>query len=239
MASRRPIGRTRTGARSAAARRAGPESEVVVIGLGRFGRALSLTLGTMGYEVLGIEAEPKLVQECSRELTHVVEADGTNYEALRQLGVGDARIAVVAIGTDLEASVLTVAALDDLRVPNIWAKALNERHAEILRRVGAHHVVLPEVEMGERVAHLVTGRMIEYVQLDSDFALVETAAPRELVGRTLAEAGVRAAYNVTVVCMRPAGGQWTYATYESTVAEGDLLMVAGPITAVERFSELP
>jgi Trk K+ transport system NAD-binding subunit len=146
---------------------------VLVIGLGRFGSALAETLMELGHDVLGVDADPKIVQDHADDLTHVLEADATDIEVLRQLGAGEFGRAVVAIGTDLEASILTASVLGELGVPDIWAKAITVAHGRILERVGAHHVVYPEHDMGRRVAHLLTGRMIEFVQLDEGFALVE------------------------------------------------------------------
>ena len=211
--------------------------EVLVVGLGRFGSALARTLVEMGHQVLGVDADPRIVQEHASLLTHTVEADSTNAEVLRQLGADEFDIAVVGIGGDIEASVLTTAALADLGLSHIWAKAVSEAHGRILERVGAHRVVFPEHDMGERVAHLVTGRMMEYIELDENFAIVETAVPRELVGKTLADAGVRARYGVTIVCVKPVGGGFTYATPDTTIAEGDLLLVAGDTKQVQGFAE--
>ncbi len=153
-----------------------PGSPVLVVGLGRFGSAIAQTLTTLGHEVLGVDSDEEVVQAHADVLTHVVAANCTNTVSLRQLGVEEFTHAVVGMG-DIEASILTCVALVDLGVENIWAKAISDAHGRILERVGAHHVVYPESDMGERVAHLVTGRMMEYIQLDDDFALVETRAP--------------------------------------------------------------
>ena len=211
---------------------------MLVVGLGRFGSALARTLMDLGHEVLGVDADPANVQRNAELLTHVVEADATDEEAMRQLGAGEFGRAVVGIGTDLEASILTTAVLDGLGVPDIWAKAVTVPHGRILERVGAHHVVFPEHDMGRRVAHLVTGRMIEFVQLDEGFALVELRPPSQLVGRSLAEAQVRSRHGVTVVCVKPEGGSFTYATPETVPGPNDVLVVAGETSRVERFAEL-
>ena len=160
----------------------------MVIGLGRFGSAVASALTEMGHEVLGIDLDDDLVQDHMDLLTHVVAADTTNQKVLEQLGVADFSHAVVGIG-DVESSILTTSELASIGLPDIWAKAATAAHGRILERVGAHHVVFPEGDMGERVAHLVTGRMIDYIELDDDFALVETTAPREVVGKSLGEAG--------------------------------------------------
>jgi trk system potassium uptake protein len=212
--------------------------EVLVVGLGRFGSALSQTLEHLGYEVLGVDTDAGVIQEMSGTLTHVVEADSTNIAALRQLGATDFKAAVVCIGGDIEASILTTAALNDLEIPNIWAKAITESHGRILRRVGAHAVVFPEHDMGVRVAHMVTGRMIDYIELDEGFALVETLAPKETHGKTLLEASLRAKYDVTVVCIKPGDEPFTYATPDTLISEGDILLVAGETKRVERFANL-
>jgi trk system potassium uptake protein len=212
--------------------------EFVVIGLGRFGGGLAATLVGMGHEVLGIDADPRIVQELSGVLTHVVEADSTSEEALRQLGVQEFSTAIVAIGTDLEASILTTGVLVDLGIKRIVAKAVTEPHGRILTRIGAHKVVFPERDMGIRVGHSLAGSILDYFELDPGFALVESTAPRELVGKTLADAEVRKRYGVTVVCIKPAGGSFTYATPETVVQEGDVLVVAGEKRRAESFGEL-
>jgi trk system potassium uptake protein TrkA len=210
--------------------------EIVVIGLGRFGSAMASTLIDMGHEVLGLDADPERVQQHSGLLTHVAEADTTNEKTLRQLGVADAVTAVVAIGADVEASVLTTGALVDIGVPNIWAKALTKPHGRILERVGAHHVVYPEADMGARVARLVTGALIEYFALDEDFVLVEMRVPRNLSGKRLGDTDLRANYKVTVVCIKPEGQPFTYAESATTLGEHDVIVVAGHRADIETFA---
>ena len=219
-------------------RPAEPGDQVVVIGLGRFGGSVAEELMKLGFEVLGIDGGAETIQHYADLLTHVIEADATNDEALTQMGVGDFRHAVVGIGSDIEASVLATAALVDLGVPNIWAKAVTRAHGRILERVGAHHVVFPEHDMGHRVAHLVGGRIIDWFQLDEEFAMVETVVPAPLVGSTLGKAGVRSKYGVTVVCIKPVGQGFTYATPETVLEKGAVVVVAGPGGRAEAFARL-
>ncbi len=226
----------RRGAVPAVATMPPPGSEVIVIGLGRFGSALADTLVELGHQVLGVDAEPNIVQDALGRLAHAVQMDSTNPKALEQLGAKDFQVAVVAIGTDMEASILTTAALSDLGIPRIWAKAITESHGRILERVGAHHVVFPEHDMGQRVAHLVTGRMMDYIELDEGFALVETSPPAHVVGKTLGEAGIRAKYGVTVVCIKPVGQSFTYATPDTVMEAEDILLVAGEKRHAENFA---
>lgn len=211
---------------------------VLVVGLGRFGSAVAQVLEGLGREVLGVDRSPKLVQDFAGRLTHVIEGDATDEQTLKQIGAKEFRRAVVAIGTDIEASILATAALSDLGVDQIWSKAITRAHGRILERVGADHVVYPEHDMGERLAHVVTGRMIDYVELDEGFALVETTAPREIVGKPLGETGVRKRYGITVVCIKPKGEAFTYATPETVVGVGDILVVAGETDKAEAFAEL-
>jgi trk system potassium uptake protein TrkA len=214
-------------------------NNVVVVGLGRFGGAVAESLTRLGHEVLAIEESLTLVQSWSERLTHVVQADSSDIEALRQLGVADFQHAVVGIGSDIEASVLTVLALSELGVPDIWAKAVTANHGKILERTGAHHVVYPEVAMGKRVAHLVTGKMIDFIEFDDDFAIVKTRPPREAVGKTLGESQLRSRHGVTVVGVKRPREDFTYAKPDTLVVEGDLLIVAGQTQKVERFAALP
>lgn len=211
---------------------------MVVIGLGRFGTALALELSRRRTEVLGIDSRESVVQRLAGQLGRVVTADSTDIDALRELGVEAFERAVVAIGTDQHASILTTALLAELEIGDIWAKALDSRHASILSRIGAHHVVQPESQMGERVAHLVSGRMLDYVELDRDWALVKMQPPRFLTGIPLGQTRLRARFRVTVVSVKPQGkAEFVYADADTVLSYGDEILVVGHVHDVERFSE--
>lgn len=211
---------------------------VIVIGLGRFGGAVAESLIRLGHEVLGIDENPDIVQRWSDRLTHVVQADATGSDALRQLGVSDFARAVVGIGSDIEASVLTVLALEEVGVADIWAKATSVKHGSILERTGAHHVVYPEAAMGERVAHLVTGKMMDFLEFDDGFAIAKTGAPREAIGKTLSESELRTKYGITVVGLKRTRSDFTYAKADTIVETGDILIVSGATDLVEKFAAL-
>ena len=213
-------------------------ASVVVIGLGRFGSAVAESLVRMGQEVLAIDEDEALVEKWADHLTHVVQADTTDEQALRQLGVADFDRAVVAIGTDIEASVLTVLALSEAGVPDIWAKAITRKHGAILERVGAHHVIYPEYSMGERVAHMLTGGMMDYIEFDDDFSIARTLAPSFTWDKTLAESAPRSKHGVTIVGVKRTGEDFTYARPETLVNRHDHLIVSGPTNKVERFCNL-
>ncbi|WP_181781756.1 potassium channel family protein [Pseudonocardia pini] len=220
------------------ARRDRPESEgrVVVLGLGRFGVSLARELVRRGSDVLGIDNDAGILQHYADELTHAAVADTTDAAALRQLDVHTAARAVVGIGTDLEASILTTSVLVDFEVPHIWAKATSRQHGRILERIGAHHVVLPEQEMGQRVAHLVTGRMIDFIRFEDDFAMAKTSAPAHLVGRPLGHSRLRTKDRITVVGIKKRGQEFTYATADTVAEDGDVIIVSGRIDDVEAFA---
>jgi trk system potassium uptake protein TrkA len=211
---------------------------VAVIGLGRFGRSLALELMSEGAEVLGIDADERLVQSLAGRLTHVVSADSTNEEALRQLSVHEFRKVVVGIGNDVEASILTTSVLVDLGVPHIWAKAISHSHARILAKVGAHHVVRPEHDMGQRVAHLVRGGMLDYIEFDDGYAMAKSTAPSLLWNVPLGESEARRKFGVTIVAIKRMGVDFTYATAETIVKHGDVIIVSGTRHDVETFSSM-
>jgi trk system potassium uptake protein TrkA len=215
----------------------GPSDDnVVVIGLGRFGSQVADSLVRLGHEVLGIDENAKIVQAWADRLTHVVQADSTDSEALSQVGVQEFSRAVVGIGTDIEASVMTVLTLAEIGVAEIWAKAISVKHGKILARVGANHVIYPEAAMGDRVAHLITSRMLDFIEFDDGFAIAKTHAPREAVGRSLSDAALRARYGVTVVGVKRPGEDFTYARPETVIPADGVLIVAGTTNQVQRFS---
>ncbi len=211
---------------------------VVVIGLGRFGSALALDLNRRGTEVLAIDSSAKVVQQHAGQLTQVVAADCTDIDALRELGVDEFYKGVVAIGSDIEASILVTSLLVELDVEDIWAKAITAHHGRILERVGAHHVVFPEREAGERVAHLVSGQMLDYMQVDTDFAIAEVRPPQQLTGVPLAQAGLRSKFEITVVAVKNVGGEYSNATPDTELNYDDVILVTGRVKDLERFVNL-
>lgn len=192
-----------------------------------------------GREVLGIERDPALVQKWSSVLTHVVEADATNIDALRQLGAQEFSSAVVGVGTSIESSVLITVNLVDLGIDHLWVKAITASHGKILTRIGANHVIYPEADAGARVAHLVSGRLLDFIEFDDGFAIVKMFPPKETQGFTISEAAVRSKYGVTIVGVKSPGEDFTYATGDTKVSSRDLLIVSGHVDLIERFASRP
>ena len=214
------------------------DAPVLVIGLGRFGAATAGQLDRLDREVLAVDEDAALVQKWSERVTHAVQADARNIDALRQIGAQDFAIAVVAVGSSIEASVLITANLVDLKIPQIWAKAISQSHGKILSRIGANHVIYPEAEAGERVAHLVSGRMIDFIEFDDDFALVKMYPPKPIRGIPLSESQVRRKFGITVVGVKSPGKDFTYATPETVVSNHDLIIVSGNSADIEKFASL-
>ena len=211
---------------------------VVVIGLGRFGGALALELVSLGREVLGIDADEARVNEFAHDLTHVVQGDPTNEETLRELGVADFDAAVVAIGSSLEASILSASLLIQAGVKQVWAKASSESHGRILEQIGVHHVVYPDKDMGKRVAHMVGGDQLDYVEIDEGFVMAKTKTAGAFVGRNLEQLGLRREFGIIVVATSAAGAEYKPATPATVLGEGDLLIVAGPKDRIEEFCRI-
>jgi trk system potassium uptake protein TrkA len=213
-------------------------ANVAVIGLGRFGSSLALELVRCGHQVLGIDNDDKIVQSLAGELTHVVTANTTDEDTLKELGLADLDCAVVAIGADLEASILTTSLLLQIGVKQLWVKANSTAHGRILEQIGAHHVIFPEYEMGRRVAHMVTGESLDYVQIDEDFVMVKSICPESFDGQTLAELKIRSNYEVTVVAVNSGDGVYAPAFPETKLNAGDLLVVAGRKQPLDEFVQL-
>jgi trk system potassium uptake protein TrkA len=214
------------------------DAPVLVVGLGRFGAATAGELDKLGRDVLAVDADPARVQKWADRVRHTAVLDARDANALAQIGGADFSIAVVATGSSIEASVLITTNLVDLKVPQIWAKAISESHGRILTRIGAHRIVYPEREAGERVAHLVSGRMIDFIRFDDDFALVKMYPPKPIRGLSLVESGVRSKYNITVVGVKSPGKPFTYATEQTVVSNHDLIIVSGTNEDIERFAAL-
>lgn len=212
------------------------KQSVVVIGLGRFGSAVATRIMSMGGEVLAIERNPDLVAKLAPKVTLAVEGDASSTTTLRQLGVDEVTHAVVAIGTSLEASILVTSALSEIGVPNIWAKATSRDHGRILERVGAHRVVTPELEMGDRVAHLLMGSVNEYIDFPNGYAITVVPAPKWMVGLTIGESHLTSRRSVFAVGIERAEGEIEPISARTRVHGGDRLIIGGKVSNVENFT---
>ena len=211
---------------------------IAVIGLGRFGTALAMELMETGREVLGIDSDERLVQNLSVELTRAVTADCTSRDVLEELGLADFDRVVVAIGSDIESSILTASLLVEVGVKEVWAKATSEAHGRILRQIGVHHVVFPESDMGKRVAHQVGGDQLDYVEIDEGFVMAKTISASSFNGKSLTELSIRRNYGVIVVATSHGDADYLPATPDTVLNDGDYLIVAGPKDALETFSQV-
>ncbi|GII99849.1 trk system potassium uptake protein TrkA [Sediminihabitans luteus] len=211
---------------------------VVVIGLGRFGTSLALELMDTGIDVLGIDVDEERVQSLNGRLTHVVRADATKEEVLRQLAVHEYDRAVVGIGTHIESSILVTSRLLRFGDVTVWAKAISTPHGEILEQLGVPHIIYPEHDMGRRVAHLVRGAILDYVEFEDGFVMIKTNPPAAYVGVPLGGSDLRPKHDVTIVAVRPEGGRWSYASNTTVLAETDRIIVAGDVDKAEAFSRM-
>lgn len=215
------------------------DEDVLVIGLGRFGAAAAIEMRRMGYRVLAMERDSEIAERFSSKLDHVVPSDASAPESLQQLHVKNFRVAVVAIGSSVESSLLAAGNLVDAGVPSIWAKAVTAEHARILGRIGVHHVVFPEADSGRRVAHLVNDKMRDYIQFDDDYAIVKMTPPQEMVGFTLGQSQIRSKYGVTVVGVKAPGEGFTHAVPDTKVGAHHSIIVSGPTELIERLAGRP
>ena len=177
--------------------------QIAVIGLGKFGQSVAQTLSQKGKEVLAIDKDEERVRAVSELVSQAVELDSTDEKALRAAGVENVDAAVVAIGRDLEASIMVTLNLKEIGVKEIVAKAVSEMHGKVLRKVGATRVVFPERDMGVRIAHsLLSVSTLEQIQLSAEHSIVEIIAPSVFTGKTLKELMLRPQYGVDVITLR-------------------------------------
>ena len=209
---------------------------VMVIGLGRFGISLASELTANGVEVLGVDADSRVVKEHAPYLTDAVVADTTDPEALEQLGLDDIECVVVAVGTQLEASILTVSHLLDAGVPDIWAKASSEAHGRILSQLGVHHVVHPERDTGRRVAHLLGGKFREFAEVTPGYCVTSMSAPHAFTGFALNLDEIWRKHRVQIIAMKHGNGDVMPMVNGTVLAPSDIIIAGGSPGALESLN---
>jgi trk system potassium uptake protein len=204
--------------------------QFVVIGLGRLGAAMIATLDSLGYEVLGIDTDEELVQDLSGDFpsAHLVAADATDEDVLRDLNVGHFDAAAVVIGESMEAGILATANLKELGVPFVVARAISGLHGRVLERIGADRIIEPEKDMGAQVARtMASPTVLDYVDLGEDEALIETEVPEKWVDKSLADLHLSRESGLTVLAIKPKGKAGTIPTGDTVLHKGDVLVVGG------------
>ncbi|NJN65408.1 MAG: TrkA family potassium uptake protein [Chloroflexaceae bacterium] len=215
------------------------KKEFAVIGLGRFGQSVALTLIERGYSVLGIDHDREIVQRLSEQITQVAALDATDEEALRAVDIASFDTVVVAIGENFEGNLMTTVALKALDVRYVVCKTTTERQRRILLRVGADHVVLPEHDAGRRLAHMLTGPgVLDLLELEPGYSITELRIPRSMVGHTLIETNLRHRFGVTVLVIKREQTLTVSPSANYMFASNDLLVVLGKNADIARLSEL-
>lgn len=206
----------------------------VIVGLGRFGTETALQLSAAGCEVLAVDNSGDLVQQVSDRVTQAVVADARDKEVLRALGVKDFDCAVVAIGNSLADSVLATMNLKELGIPYIICKAYDETHKEVLKKLGADKVVIPEKEQAARLAKSLSSRnVLDYIELSEDYGIIEVPAPKSWQEKSLMELNVRAKLGVNILAVKREGHITVSPAADFRIALGDVLVVLGGSAALK------
>lgn len=202
--------------------------QFVVIGLGRFGASVARTLYKLGHDVLAVDVNEERVHDIAECVTHAVQADVTDEENLRSLGINNFDVAVVGIGADMQDSIMITLLAKEIGVKYVIAKANTDLHAKILYKIGADKVVFPERDTGVRVAHDIVGsNILDYIELSSEYSLAEIMAPHEWHNKTLGELNMRAKYGITVVAIKRQDNIDIAPSSEYKILKGDIVVAIG------------
>lgn len=203
------------------------KKQYAIIGVGRFGSSVARTLTELGFEVLAVDEDEHRISEIANHVTHAVRADTTDEEAVKALGLRNFDVVVVAIGQDIQASILTTLILKDMGVPTLVAKAQSDLHGKVLSKIGADKVVFPERDMGMRVAHhLISPNIVDFIELSDDYSIVEMKAPGRMVGKNLKQLDIRARYRCNVMAIKNTRMNISPSPMD-LIEQGDILVIVG------------
>lgn len=212
------------------------KKQFAIIGIGRFGGSVARNLERMGYEVLAIDISQDEIDEIMHDVTHAVQVDALDFETIKSLGIRNFDVVIVGIGSNLQASILVTVQLKELGVKFVVAKAMNDLHGKVLEKVGADRVVYPERDMGARVAHhLVSTKVIDYIELSSEYGIIEMQVPEGLVDVTIGKADLRARFGVTVLAIRRGSEIIVSPGADHAFEEHDIMVVIGGTEDIGRL----
>lgn len=212
------------------------KKQFAVIGMGRFGSSVATSLYRLGYEVLAIDKDEDRIEDVLNQVTHAVQADGTDEEALRAIGIRNFDVVVVAIGQDIQASILTSLILKEMGVEMLVVKAQTELHGKVLTKIGADKVIFPERDMGMRVAHhLISPNILDYIELSEDYSIVEIHVTPRIVGKSLRDLDIRAKYGCNVMAIKTQDRMNIAPRAEDVIQKDDVLVVVGSNEDLRKF----
>ncbi|MDG5787273.1 TrkA family potassium uptake protein [Evansella sp. AB-P1] len=217
---------------------AGSRKQFVVIGLGRFGGSICRELVRIGHEVLVMDKDEAKVNEFSNIATHAVVANSTDEATLKSLGVRNFDFVVVAIGDNIQESILTTLLLKEMGIANVWVKAKNDYHHRVLAKIDADHIIHPEKDMGKRIAQqLSDDKIIDFIELSEEYSIVELVATSKLEGNSLIELDIRSKYGVTILAVKNGDNIDISPEPMYEISKGDLLIVIGHNKDIKRFED--
>lgn len=215
------------------------KKQFIVIGLGRFGTSVAETLYALGNDVLAVDIDEERVQNIADRVTHAVQVDANDEASLRALGIGNFDVAIISIGSDIQANILSTLLVKEMNVKHIITKANNAMHAKVLYKIGANRVIFPERDMGIRVAHnLCSSSILDYIELSPDFSIAEIVTPKDWVGSSLKDLNLRVRYGINVVAIKRDNDINVSPSAEEIITEGDIIVAIGgtaELNSIERL----
>ncbi len=212
------------------------KKQFLVIGLGRFGTSIAKTIYSLGHDVLVIDKDEEKIQDIADFVTHAMVMDATDEATLKNVGIRNFDVAIVTIGTNIQASVMVTLLMKELGINYIVAKGNSEMHAKVLTKIGADKVILPEKDMAVRVAHnLVSSNIIDYIQLSKDYSILEIEAIKEWHNKSLKELDIRKKYGINVVAIKRNDGVNVSPAAEEVIKEDDIVVALGSSKEMRRI----
>lgn len=204
------------------------KKQFIVIGLGRFGTSVAQTLYSLGNDVLAVDKDEDVIQNIADKVTHAVQVDANDEYSLRALGISNFDVAIISIGSDVQASILSTLLVKELGVKHIITKANDALHAKVLYKIGANRVIFPERDMGVRVAHnLCSSNILDYIELSPDFSIAEIASLEAWYGKSLKELNLRAEYGINVMAIKSNNEINVAPSADEIISNGDVIVAIG------------
>lgn len=212
--------------------------QFVVFGLGRFGTSLAKTLAEAGYEVMVVDKSEEKIQDISTVVTQAVQADATDMETLKKLGIRNFDVAIVAMGKDIQSSIMITLLLKELNVPYVVSKASTLSHKKVLEKLGADRIISPEYDMGKRLANnLIAGNIIDYIQLSQDYSIMEIAILPDWAGKSIMSLDIRARYGINIIAIERGDTIQVTPKPDFVLLEEDLLVIVGENKSIQELEE--